>query len=438
MEIFVTGLPGASKSLNTIYEVCRSENIGEVPIYYNNIKYLLLDYSVCESFAGWLFGVHFKNGIDKVSGNHITRIHKTGRLVNEDDFPHLINHYEIWFQNRGPLTLWVNWVKVCYKNNSVVDCIVEQFTHFPDLTFNSYKGFNLHWEHFKDPYTWFLLPSPSKIIIDECQKYFPPRSTGSKVPQHISEFETHRHTGTDIYLITQDIRLVDVNLRRLCNLHIHFVNLLGSTRVRRLEHMRAFDTEDYHDKKSADSKIITRPKHLYGVYFSSVFHTHTLRIPKKLVYAFGLLLLLITICFYMYSNFSNRAETASAASQKANSQVNSLPTGGSIQSPKPLPTLKPSYKSIDFLSSFFGCQKIRLAGSDYVQGIKQFYLACDYETKITHTIGQGEDSEPFSYDYNEMAILDSFDLYNIGFVFYQAGDRLFIRSDSDMFYVGKI
>ena len=49
----------------------------------------------------------------------------------------------------------------------------------------------------------FSFPPGSIIVIDECQDFFRPRASGSKVPPYIQAFETHRHTGVDFILITQ-------------------------------------------------------------------------------------------------------------------------------------------------------------------------------------------------------------------------------------------
>ena len=46
-------------------------------------------------------------------------------------------------------------------------------------------------------------PTGALIVIDECQKVFRPRKSGSDVPAYVSELETHRHRGLDFFLLTQ-------------------------------------------------------------------------------------------------------------------------------------------------------------------------------------------------------------------------------------------
>ena len=67
----------------------------------------------------------------------------------------------------------------------------------------------------------FTFPANSIVVIDECQRVFRPRSSGSKVPPEVAAFETHRHLGIDFILITQHPSLVDGNIRRLVGKHIH-------------------------------------------------------------------------------------------------------------------------------------------------------------------------------------------------------------------------
>ncbi|MBK6279115.1 MAG: hypothetical protein IPF57_13690 [Gammaproteobacteria bacterium] len=42
--------------------------------------------------------------------------------------------------------------------------------------------------------TW--APDGALIVVDECQRIWRPRGTGSKVPESVSALETHRHRGS--------------------------------------------------------------------------------------------------------------------------------------------------------------------------------------------------------------------------------------------------
>ncbi|MDP3424432.1 MAG: zonular occludens toxin domain-containing protein [Burkholderiaceae bacterium] len=75
---------------------------------------------------------------------------------------------------------------------------------------------------------WFKWCKPGDFIVfDEVQKPWPPRAAGSKVPDYISELETHRHKGVDFVLITQNPMLIDRNVTALAGRHVH-VRRFGS------------------------------------------------------------------------------------------------------------------------------------------------------------------------------------------------------------------
>ena len=58
------------------------------------------------------------------------------------------------------------------------------------------------WVEFDTPEEWYNLPDGSVIVIDEAQRVF--GNDGSRArPEKVTRFETHRHQGLDIHLITQ-------------------------------------------------------------------------------------------------------------------------------------------------------------------------------------------------------------------------------------------
>ncbi|WP_264401212.1 hypothetical protein [Vibrio parahaemolyticus] len=53
-----TGLPGASKTLNSLRELVISHDDTR-PYFYTNIRLLMLDMAVVQSFSGWFYGWFF-------------------------------------------------------------------------------------------------------------------------------------------------------------------------------------------------------------------------------------------------------------------------------------------------------------------------------------------------------------------------------------------
>ena len=177
------------------------------------------------------------------------------------------------------------------------------------ITIESLKQFKLDWRYFDEPALWFELPRNSIIIIDECQQTFPVRPVGAKVPRHCSEFETHRHKGWDIHLVTQDAKLMDNHVRRLTGCHVHYFNPFKSSRVTRYQADKVFDQDDYFQKKNTISSIIKRDKNFYGLYWSADAHTHKLVIPTKLLLVLPVPFLIAFLVWYLVSgNWSTNTQ----------------------------------------------------------------------------------------------------------------------------------
>lgn len=135
--------------------------------------------------------------------------------------------------------------------------------------------------------TWYDLPSGAIIVIDECQRWFRPRPNGSAVPECISRFETHRHHGHDIILITQHPGLIDRNIRKLVDRHQHMYRPFG------MEHRKVFEwntcNESPEPSQNESNALRTKlkfDKELFKYYQSASIHTSTKRIPIKQIAVF--------------------------------------------------------------------------------------------------------------------------------------------------------
>ncbi|AXQ65917.1 MAG: zonular occludens toxin [Inoviridae sp.] len=317
-----TGKPGASKSLNTLASLIAS-NQGNRPIYYTNVRLLMLDYNIASSFSGWFYGnysLFLKNkGAKKRLAKIIKRVHADDEFLTLADVPWL----ESYFEAANPVDTWLLWARKLYSKKQL-SRMEEFISNMPsdELKFEHLKQFNLHFNYFHNPREWHLLPKTSIIFIDECQQFFPPRAAGSTVPIHVTKFETHRHDGYDIHLVTQDRMLLDSNVRKLVNRHIHYHNPFGGNRVTRFEQSKSFDSDNYFDLKVAQKTFVKRPVKLYGSYFSSEMHTHKFKLPN-FVYAFVLLVIFIAYTVYSLATSSlfSSAETEAAIKTDSNGLV---------------------------------------------------------------------------------------------------------------------
>lgn len=290
MLYVVTGLPGASKSLNTLKYIIESKDFIGRPIFYNNVKLLMLDLDVCNSFSGWFYGVYYPS-LKKDVATHLKvrkvllRIHKEGDMATPETFPHLIHLFDAWLVGTGPVDLFLYWAKRLYSAERVQPLLdYLAITDKPEV--EHIKRFNLHFTHFSQAALWYELPRNSVIFVDECQQTFPPRPVGAKVPMHCSEFETHRHKGYDVFLVTQDAKLLDNHVRRLAGVHIHFFRPFGGSIIKRIWSDKVIDPDDYFDKKAAQISTAPRDKKYYGLYWSADVHTHKFKVPTKLLLIF--------------------------------------------------------------------------------------------------------------------------------------------------------
>lgn len=165
---------------------------------------------------------------------------------------------------------------------------------------------------------YFTFPPNSILIVDEAQRVFRPRSTSSKVPSHVAALETHRHTGIDIWLISQKPHLLDSNVRELCGRHIHIkVGLLGKY---------LYEWPEYNDVKVKDnfkvaaSKKYSPPKESFAYYKSAEIHTKNKRPVHKAFY-----ILAIATIFAIYNGYNLYQRTIGKKEQPIIAEANATP-----------------------------------------------------------------------------------------------------------------
>lgn len=187
--------------------------------------------------------------------------------------------------------------------------------------------------------TWPKWAPPGAIIVvDECQRIFRPRPSGSKVPDYVAELETHRHRGLDFILITQHPRLIDVHLRGLIEHHTH----LGKTNLglrRKMEWTTggAKDPESRANIREALISVYRLDKSVYGLYKSAEVHTKIRTKKSKLLMLFPLALCLVGYGVWSFTGFwgkfSGEEEQAKTASTTQTAQAQTQPSAVSASEP---------------------------------------------------------------------------------------------------------
>lgn len=162
----------------------------------------------------------------------------------------------------------------------------------PDVKLDRLKS---RWVEFHTPEQWFDLPDGSVIVIDEAQRVFGNEGTRAR-PEKITRFETHRHQGLDIHLITQHPSLLAPAVRKLVGKHINFIRPYGRNKgIFRHEYEFCIDNPEKRSyfKQAQEEKVKLDPAY-FGTYKSSTIHTHKPTTPGYMkmipLYAAGFIL----------------------------------------------------------------------------------------------------------------------------------------------------
>ena len=148
---------------------------------------------------------------------------------------------------------------------------------------------SLPWVEMSDSENWHQCEDGAIIVIDEAQRVFRPAGPGQKISPSIAMFETHRHRGHDVFLITQHPNLVHSNVRRLVDRHLHVFRGWG------LQEHTVYDWPECQNpnsdavKKSCSNKKTVRFKRdVFHWYKSSAMHTVQRHLPWRLLVFVGL------------------------------------------------------------------------------------------------------------------------------------------------------
>ena len=182
-----------------------------------------------------------------------------------------------------------------------------------------------HWYHFEDPQQWYDLPENSIIVVDEAQGWFGVRDPRKEVPRYASEFEIMRKKGHEVHLITQDPRFIDVHVRRLCNKHIHYWRIFGSTKLSRYEMERCVnEVEKLASNKEATRTFPTLDKRYFGTYTSAkAGHHFKFKPSKKALMFVGAALVAVVLCWRAYDRIwaPQAPEVAADSSQEQSKSI---------------------------------------------------------------------------------------------------------------------
>lgn len=201
---------------------------------------------------------------------------------------------------------------------------------------NLTKQFPHDWKTLEDPQKWYECPPNSIIVFDEAQKpdLFPARANGSKAPKHVSELETHRHNGVDMYFMTQDPSLVDNHIKKLSEEHHHLIRQFGMEKSTVYFAHSALTSISNATLKGTIQSTFNFPPLVYGWYESAQVHTHKRKIPARLILFWCIPPILIALIWFSYVKVS--ALGKSKTKELIPSELSALPQVNRVNAPQPV------------------------------------------------------------------------------------------------------
>lgn len=174
------------------------------------------------------------------------------------------------------------------------------------------------WKTLEDPKEWYALPEGAIIVVDECQKEtagFGAMSATARQPFTITELETHRHHGFDLFLITQGVHLINSRIKPLVDEHYHYLRKYGWDRAHVYISTGIIPTTERESvlRKEYEHQLYRPNKKTYKLYHSSSLHTVRKRAPKAVILGVPALLL---IAYCIYAGINSVAGMGGAAAEK--------------------------------------------------------------------------------------------------------------------------
>lgn len=195
------------------------------------------------------------------------------------------------------------------KTSAAVDLLTREFKDRP-LFVDGLNGLKL--EHVPiDVLAWPTeAPDGAVIVVDEVQRKWRPRGPGAKVPDSVVGLETHRHRGIDFIIITQNPRLVDLNVRMLVGRHVH---IRDTGWMGRWWYEWPECSESCSWRSCENKRRYTLPKHVFDQYTSASMHVKPVRkAPLVLFLAIAALLACFALLGWTYKSFSKTEDKTPA------------------------------------------------------------------------------------------------------------------------------
>lgn len=255
---------------------------------------------------------------------------------------------------------------------------------------------------------YYKFPPNSILWIDEGQRVFPARVSGSKVPPHVAALATHRHTGLDIWISTQKPMQLDAWCRELAGRHIHLKNtLLGRYLYEWPEYQ---DPNNKTNLSEAAKRKFSPPKKVFGLYKSAEAHTTQ---PRRIHQVY--LLLVVVLCAMaflsnrlyngLYKRITHQDQPDLQLISEAEAEVKTdvlkthAPTKP-VQPPAPVPVVTPKhpYKGFNFyIKATLSNARMKRTYYEITDGHSYVFTTSDELKQLGYEINQPSDCAAFLY-----------------------------------------
>lgn len=219
------------------------------------------------------------------------------------------------------------------KTLYAVTRLIKEINTNPDRPiYSDIKGLKIEGVH-PVPDDWRETPEGSLLIYDECQyREMFTRARGKTKFQAILDLTTHRHTGRDIWLITQSPHFLHVDVLAVVGEHIHVDRPMGAKLANIYKWRQAEQKPQGRTvKEKAESRSLFKYDKDVFNYYASVdvdddkANHKGLKIPKILIITIGGgSLLLLYVLFGLYNDYKAKTTKEQPAKVEKKSQYDQM------------------------------------------------------------------------------------------------------------------
>lgn len=211
------------------------------------------------------------------------------------------------------------------KTLFVVSKILELQKQFPDRKiYSDIEGLQIDGVE-QSPDDWRTTPDNSIVIYDEAQQHERFRAgTQANKDEVVQKLQVHRHTGHDIWFITQSPRFLNAFVLDLVGEHYHLHRPYGA-KLASVYYWRSVrkQPQSLASRELAENEFLFKyPKELFNVYKSATQHNVKLKIPKKLwLIVAAIVIMLGFVVKMIYSDGSQKMLNGTLGTGSQNSEL---------------------------------------------------------------------------------------------------------------------